>query len=142
VTAGKVQQQDVAGVLVAPELCRWLHAAVLAQLRADEYRDGGLPSPPGLLGLLQELRAAASGSPAARLGTVEATPVPVTAAAGLAGVSQRRMRQLAAEGKVRARRFGRDWQIDPDSAREWPARRPVTHRKADGYDPPHSRPRA
>ena len=132
VTTGEIQQQHAdhapmmqqhpAGVTVPPELCRFLHVAVLAQVREDEYRNGAL-APAGLLALLAELRAAASGRAAGRIGTVETRWVTVAEAAGLAGVSQRRIRQLAAERKIRSRRHGRDWQIDPQSARDWPARR-------------------
>lgn len=115
--------QQPPGVVVAPELCYWLHVAALAQLRDETRRDGGGLPAPGLAELLAELRAAASGRAAGRIGTAEAKPVTVAEAAKLAGVSQRRIRQLARSGQIRAWRPGRDWQIDPDSARDWPARR-------------------
>src|SRR5689334_6315811 len=93
VTTGQVQQQHAdhaammpqarPGVVVAPELCRWLHVAVLAQLQAEERRNaGGLP-PSGLADLLRELRAAASGRPAGRIGTADTRPVTVPEAAQL-----------------------------------------------------------
>ena len=118
-----MMQQHPAGVTVPPELCRFLHVAVLTQLQAEERLNAGGIPPAGLAELLRELRVSARRTPAATIGTVDPTPVTVAEAAELAGVSPRRIQQLAAEGKIRARRFGRDWQIDPQSARDWPARR-------------------
>jgi excisionase family DNA binding protein len=117
-------EQEPRGVLVAPELCAWLYRAAIEMVNSEERRNGGggiLPR--GLAELFAELRTAASGRLPGRIGTVDPTPVTVTSAAQLAGVSPRHIRRLAAEGKIRARRHGRDWLIDPQGAREWPARR-------------------
>jgi excisionase family DNA binding protein len=116
-------EQEPRGVLVAPELCAWLYRAAIEMIRSEERRNGGGQPPRGLAELFGQLRIAASGRLPGRIGTVEPTPVTVAEAAQLAGVSPRRIRQLAASGRIRARRHGRDWLIDPHAAREWPARR-------------------
>jgi excisionase family DNA binding protein len=104
------------GVTVPSPLCRAVARLAVLGLAELARRDGGAPPAPGLAALLCALDAAATGSP---VGRVEPVPVTVTEAAALAGVSPRRVRQLAASGRLRARRHGRAWLIDRDSASDY-----------------------
>lgn len=112
--------QETTGITVPPALSRVLARAARLGLAELDRRDGGLPAVPGLAALLDELGAVASARP---LAMVEARPVTAAEAAAAAGVSPQRIRQLCASGQLIARRHGRDWLIDPDSAAAWKSRR-------------------
>lgn len=108
--------QPPAGVTVPPHLCRVVARAAVLGLQVLARRDGAAQSAPGLARLLAELDASASGHQFANL---DEHWIPVTEAAALAGVSERSVRRLAANGRLRARRAGRDWQVSADSAADY-----------------------
>lgn len=112
-------------VTVPPALAGPLLRAALDGLTWRSRRDGGLRPAPGLAALLSELAAAetaASGTPPV---TVEHERPTVTAgeAAALAGISPRRVRELARAGRLIAARHGRDWQVDRQSAQDYGRRK-------------------
>lgn len=108
---------DDSGVIVPPELARQLVDAAVLGLADRARRNGGTVAvAPGLRDLLGRIDASANGHPFARM---ETSWLAAGEAAQLAGVSSRHMRRLAASGKVRRRRRGRDWEVDADSARDY-----------------------
>ncbi len=113
---------------------------------ADEWLmrlNGVMPNSPEVDELREELRAAArtaSGQPAVILRLVaERSWLTVSEAADVMGVIPRSVRRLARgqlekPGRIRARRAGRDWQIDRQSAEDYGRERRdserVSHRRA------------
>jgi hypothetical protein len=111
-------------VTVPAHLARQL--ALLANEGATviRKRDGDLHLTQDMHDLLVELRltgmASASGNGARTVGPASARWVSAREAAQLAGgISDRRVRQLAREGRLIARRAGRDWLVDADSAQDY-----------------------
>jgi excisionase family DNA binding protein len=116
----------IEGMVIPPHLVE----PCLMLLRAGEWawerQNGGFPRRwdlPGLHKILAAARASASGRPPAILGSQARTPDTTTGeAARVMGISERRVRQLAAAGRLIARKRGRDWLIDRQSAEDY--RRP------------------
>lgn len=110
-------------VMVPAELARPLARLAVTGARAVQERDGGLPLAPGMAGLLAEL--AMSGSGHAVRSVAPVTPrspgrwLTVGQAAGLMRLTCRHVRRLARGGRLTARRAGRAWLIDPDSAEDY-----------------------
>jgi excisionase family DNA binding protein len=101
------------GVTVPASLCPVLARLAVLGLMEQVQRDGGLPPAHGLAALLTALSAS---------GRVSETVVSLSApfntsreAASLLGLSCREVRRLAANGRLIAKRPGRDWQIDTES---------------------------
>lgn len=46
-------------------------------------------------------------------------PIPVSEAASITGLSPRRVRELAADGSLRAEKLGRDWWISRKAAKKF-----------------------
>ena len=82
-------------------------------------RGGSLRPAPGIAALLRQLDAAASGRAESTIGAGDPFLVTVAKAAEAAGVSPRRVRQLAASNRLRCRRHGREWAIELSSAKEY-----------------------
>lgn len=123
----RVVEDEPGGVMVPPELAGLVAVLLGYGLDAFEARNGGVPDVPGLR-LLREQLSAASGTRRRRMvPPVQPAVTYLTSgeAAQVMGLSARRVRELAADGVLRSRKSGRDWQIDADSAydrrrREWP----------------------
>lgn len=105
------------GVTVPPELCRQLAYAAVIGLDAQRARGGGGAVPRALTQLIAELAGSPPGTPRA---TMEA-PAWLTCgqAAELTGTSARYVRRLAGAGRLIARRHGRTWMVDRQSATEY-----------------------
>lgn len=103
------------GVLVPPGLCGAVARLAVLGLREQLRRDGGLPAAPGLAAVLTEL---SSGGRAPET-VVLLAPFSSREAAELAGIDPRSARRLAASGRLIARRRGRDWEIDRQSAGDY-----------------------
>lgn len=92
-----------------------------------DARDGGAVALPGLAGYLRDLAEADRGATVADDGHERDVPgsldgvtamVTVSQMAERSGYSCRSLRRWAASGRLRARRAGRTWLIDPDSMTE------------------------
>ncbi|MGO9502741.1 MAG: helix-turn-helix domain-containing protein [Streptosporangiaceae bacterium] len=110
-----------AGVRVPRELCGVVARLAVLGLAELSRRDGGLSPAPGLAALLSELSARGRGRATVRVPLM--APLGSSEAAQMAGVSARSVRRLAAAGRLRARRQGRDWLIDPDAIEDCAERR-------------------
>ncbi|MBD2897251.1 hypothetical protein amrb99_62100 [Actinomadura sp. RB99] len=115
-----------AGPVVVPaSLCGPLLAYLTRALTRD-VRDGGARIPPDLVAFLRALHNATEPAPLADHGnngeapeTIEGTGWSTVAQlAAYSGHPPRTLRHWAAAGRVRARRVGRTWLIDPDSLKE------------------------
>ena len=112
-----VMMPDRRGVIVPPELCRTVARLAVLGLADRVRRDGGSSVPPGLAALLAELDKSAGGPGFA---TVEAPSwLAAGEAAHLTGTSARHVRRLARSGRLRARKRGRDWEIEQASAADY-----------------------
>jgi excisionase family DNA binding protein len=111
------------GVLVPAELCRPLARAAIVGLAVIAHKDGGLMPTPGMAALLAKLTMSSERHPSDSMGH-EITPLTgsewltVSEAAERTGLSRRSVQRLAG-GRLRARRVGRSWLIDPDSAEDY-----------------------
>jgi excisionase family DNA binding protein len=111
-------------VTVPPALARPLRA-LLADHVAYSARRNGVMVSPLLLGFLADLDAvvdppalgSADGTTSAPSGTVEPV-MTVAEAARSMGASPEYVRRLCRSGRLRARRPGREWLIDPESLKE------------------------
>jgi len=102
-------------------------AAFLVEYAAKELgsRNGGpprMPDLPELRKILDAAVAAASGRPSVTMEAPSRALLTTSQAAALMDISARRVRHHAAAGRIRAERHGRDWLIDPDSARDYRGR--------------------
>lgn len=61
-------------------------------------------------------------------------PLTTRQAADLLGLTIGRIRQLAQAGTIQAVKFGRDWQIDPQSAEQYGKRRADVERLKDSRE--------
>ncbi|MFG2021100.1 helix-turn-helix domain-containing protein [Actinomadura geliboluensis] len=111
-------------VTVPPALARPLRD-LLSDHVVYRARVNGVTVSPVLLGFLADLDAvveppapgSAAGTSSAPSATVEAV-MTVTEVAGLMGASPEYVRRLCRRGRLRARRPGREWLIDPESLKE------------------------
>ena len=112
--------RDASPAAVIPADLAALNAYLVEHaVREIGRRDGGVPRMHDLTELLAILRAAAasaSGRPKPMLAARADRSMTVNEAAAETGLSERHVRRLAAEGVLIARKKGRDWQIDADSA--------------------------
>jgi excisionase family DNA binding protein len=121
--------RQLAGILPSG-MARAVVDAAVHELAARSRRDGTAAIAPGVRDVLSALDVSASGQPFA---SMDGTRWVSTAeAARLAGVSERSVRRLAESGRIRARRPGRDWQVDHDSAQDYGRER--RHASADDDD--------
>lgn len=126
-------------VTVPPALARPLLRFLVRALTREAREDGGA-LPPGIASFLADLAALVDAPPAGSAdGTTSApsaTVEPVMTATEVArsmGASPEYVRRLCRSGRLRARRPGREWLIDPESLKEPhadqvqqdPARRPA-----------------
>jgi excisionase family DNA binding protein len=102
---------------LSPDALEWL---IAAGLRRVDQLGGVAPVFTGLPAFRASLRAAARG------GRPKILPVQVpreylttNQAAEVMAISERRVRELAQNGTIIARKRGRDWFIDPDAARDY-----------------------
>lgn len=108
--------------MVPAELAGLVDRLVGYGLAVLEQRNGTAPTLAGLEGLRVQLQLAAASS-SGRPKRILAVPVApaseltVAEAAAAAGLSARQVRRLAEGGALIARKRGRDWLIDADSAR-------------------------
>lgn len=116
----RVVEDEPGGVVVPPELAGLVAVLIGYGLEVFEARNGCSPDVPGLR-LMRAQLSAASGS-RRRMVVSPAQPsvryLTVGEAAEVMGLSRRRVRELAADGVLRGRKHGRDWQIDSDSAHD------------------------
>jgi hypothetical protein len=128
-SAGPITAVPAAGgaFLSAAECWRLLRAAVVAAAK-EQHDNGGAPLDPGFLALLNRLqRGAAAGSEVASLlATVEPRELTTAQAAIVMEVSGQRVRQLAAQQKIIARKAGWIWLVDARAAEDWRDRRRAT----------------
>lgn len=107
---------DVGGDVVVPaQLAADLARLAVIGARAIQRDSGGLVLVPGMAALLARLATFASETPARTVGCISAEWVSAGEAAAIAGLSVQRIRGLARDGRLIARRAGRNWLIDPDS---------------------------
>jgi hypothetical protein len=112
---------DEAGVVVPAELAGLVDKLLGYGLDTLQRHNGAAPTVAGLEGLrvqLQLAAASASGRPR-RILAVPVAPtreLTVAEAAAAAGLSARQVRRLAEGGALIARKRGRDWLVDADSA--------------------------
>ncbi|WP_055491694.1 helix-turn-helix domain-containing protein [Streptomyces sp. TP-A0356] len=114
----RVVEDEPGGVVVPLELAGLVAVLLGYGLDVFEARNGGLPALPGLR-LLRAQLSAASGTRGRRVvPPVQPAVTYLTSgeAAKVMGLSARRVRELAADGVLRSRKSGRDWQIEADSA--------------------------
>jgi excisionase family DNA binding protein len=116
--------EQPSGVLLAPEECRQLLWSAVRDLDRQQRDDGGSSPAPGYMALLRKLQAAAvaRATPSAKV-SAEPRQLTTAEAASVMGVSPQRVRQLAADGKIIARKAGRDWQVEERAAQDWRNRR-------------------
>ena len=115
--------EPAGSAVVPPHLVKLTTLLVQHGVRALCLSNGSLsaiPDLPELLKILRSAAASARGRPS-RILDQPAQPQWLTTdeAADLMGISARRVRHHAASGRIIARRAGRDWQIDADSARSY-----------------------
>lgn len=110
------------GVVIAPHLAKLAAGLIEHGINDLTHRNGASPTIRHLAELRRVLAAAASGTPSATLEPQARTPYTTAEAASVMRLSQRRVRHLAATGRLIAVRRGRDWQIDRQSAEDY--RRP------------------
>lgn len=114
---------EVPGVVVPPDMVGLVDRLLSYGLEVLAARNGGLPAVPGLDGLRVQLRVA--GAASGRRPRMLGLPGPVTRyltvdeASALMGVCPRQVRRLSETGAVIARKPGRDWQVDADSATDY-----------------------
>lgn len=128
-----VTASDADGVFVPRELCRPTARALTIWARKEVERNGGARIVPEVLALISALDSAAmsaSGRPFATMDTH--CWLAVGEAARRAGISARHARRLAKDGRLIARKDGRDWLIDSRSADEY-HRRERARGTADGH---------
>jgi hypothetical protein len=111
--------QESSGVVVRPELCAPLLRAAVVGAAKQQRDDGGAPPDAGFLALLRQLQAVAELGRAPVTVTAEPRQLTVAEAAPVMGVSPRRVRQLAAERSIIARKAGWYWLVDERSAQQW-----------------------
>lgn len=127
--AAAEDREPPAGVVVPAELTRMVEALIRYGLDGFERRNGVAPDIPGLNALLVQLRAAAVTASGTRRRIVVSPAgtaghnLTSSEAAQVMGISPRRVRGLAKRGDLIARKRGRDWQIDADSATGYGDRR-------------------
>ena len=112
---------DGDGVLVPAGLARQLAYLAVVGARTIQARDGGLPLPAGMAGLLAELASIASDGSSRIVGPEQFTPalgswLSAREASEASGYSAPRLRELARGGRVIARKFGDRWQYDASIA--------------------------
>jgi hypothetical protein len=106
--------------LLGGDVAAWVAGSLKRDMN-HELRLNGKRPPTFAEAVLAALAAAAGQPPAvaasgiAPVSFIGTSWVSVHEAAALAGRSERRIRQLASAGNIRSQRFGRVWQIDPDS---------------------------
>lgn len=116
--------RQLAGILPSG-MARAVVDAAVRELGRRARRDGGAPAMAhGLRDVLAALDAAGIADTGSPSGTMGPSLVTVAEAAETAGVSERRVRQLAASGRLRSRRYGRQWLIELSSAEEYRRERP------------------
>lgn len=109
-------RSDQRSVMVPARLARPLALLAVTGARVIQERDGGLPLTAGMADLLAELATAASGGPVPTVGPGQARWLSVAEAAMQSGLSARRVRELAAAGRLICKRVDRrTWLIDADS---------------------------
>ncbi|MBO2456557.1 hypothetical protein [Actinomadura violacea] len=109
-------------VVVPAALCGPLLAYLTRALTRD-VRDAGARIPPDLVAFLRTLHNATEPPPLADHGNPDEAPETIEGTgwstvaqlAAYSGHPARTLRHWAAAGRVRARRMGRTWLIDPDS---------------------------
>jgi hypothetical protein len=112
---------DPRSVTVPGHLTRQLALFATVGAKLIQERDGDLPLTADMHDLLDELRRAArasatSGGPSPTVGTAQARWLSVADAAEQSGYSARRIRELAATGRLICKRIDqRTLVIDPDS---------------------------
>ncbi|WP_052432826.1 helix-turn-helix domain-containing protein [Streptacidiphilus carbonis] len=128
-------ETDVPGVVVPPELAALVGALLHYGVAAFASRNGALPTVPGLEELREQLRVTA-GAASGRRPRMLGLPGPVTRyltvdeAAELMGVCPRQVRRLSKTGALIARKPGRDWQVDAESATDYGRRQQAWQRAA------------
>lgn len=118
VTTGVPSPPD--GTVVPPNLAGLTERLIGYGLDVLSSRNGHLPPIPGMDELRASLRSAAasaSGRPRRTIVTLaRGRDLTAVEAAVVMRLTPRHVRRLAAEGKVVARKQGRDWGIDRDAA--------------------------
>lgn len=108
--------RQLAGILPSG-MARAVVDAAVRELAARSRRDGTAAITPGVRDVLAALDVSGSAHPFA---SMDGTRWVSTAeAARLSGIPQSTVRRLAANGRIRARRPGRDRQVDLDSAMDY-----------------------
>jgi excisionase family DNA binding protein len=107
-----------AQLTIPPELARPLARIFVLGLAELARRDGSPPLVPGLAAFLAALDRSASGTVPGML-DAHGNWVGASEAAAVIGCSPRYVRRLAGSGRLIARRSGRDWLIDPQSAQDY-----------------------
>lgn len=117
-TTLQVSTTDATAVAASPRQWRALSDLAWLGVKVLLSRDGGLPLAPGVSALLASVDAASRTADACAtpLARVEARQLTTAQAATVMGVSPQRVRQLAARGRIIARKTGRDWLIDAQAA--------------------------
>ena len=115
--------QQPAGIVVPPALCWPLFRAATVGAAKLQRDDGGAAPDDGFMALLRQLQAAAADLGRAPAKVTERRQLTVAEAAPVMGVSPRRVRQLAEEQKIIARKVGWYWLVDSQAAHEWRSRR-------------------
>jgi hypothetical protein len=107
---------DQRSVTVPAHLARPLYLLATTGARHLQQRDGGLPLTTDMWNLLADLRSAPSGGPPPTVGPGQVRWLSVAEATVQSGYSARRIRELAAAGRLICKRVDRrTWLIDPDS---------------------------
>lgn len=114
------------GVIVPPHLAALLEKLIGYGLAELASRNGHLPAIPELEDLCSRLHIAAISARGRAAGRLEPRTQPhyltTRQAAAAMGISTRRVRQLAAAGRIVARKTDRDWTIDPSAVRNYTGR--------------------
>jgi hypothetical protein len=114
------------GVFIPVAHCRFLVDAAVVDLAKRQRDDGGASPDEGYIATLRRLQAAAVAR-ATPSSSLVPRQLSTAEAALVMGVSPQRVRQLAAQQSIIARKIGRDWLVDERAAQDWRNRRGATH---------------
>ena len=113
---------ETGGVHVEAALCGAVAEGLKLAQELARRRDGGGEPVPGLAALVSQLTGAARGTPVDSMDGAASSPfcwVAAGEAAALMGCGPRQARHLARQGKIRARKLGRDWLFDRQAAEDY-----------------------
>lgn len=124
--------QPETDVAVPGPLRRAVARLLVLGLAEQSRRDGGVRPAPGLAQFLHELDRPASGPAVGKIALSPYTTgwVSTREAAELTQLNERQVRRLAASGRLIARRAGRDWLINRQSAQDYAGDTRRRHRSA------------